>query len=399
MTDTATTQPKKTRSSRRPITKTGTSAEQAILGSGAGSDQIVDPLSIISKAALPDEITEDQIDRQFNQIEEDPGIIKGSVIRTDEDLMPGVTGTPFKMKLGKDAQTAIENLNEIAAKAVPHIRKVAIKKIARFNFKLGMERLTKEKLNLIPGTSHTWMCDKKGTDFITGFDTHPEDRKRLEKLMRVDLGPQSAYWSTLVFRLEDKEHGMIMNFDDPTLGPYYEVAYFGMLGSSLIANGLQEYRNGTKPAAEWYIEDKEAEAEAKQADMTHDIEAMELFSKLSFAKRRTVAKLIGPDAGLSAWGGSDKVVSTDLWEFIKKTPVNSKTFLDMARKNDIELEVRVIAADAIKLNVVRKNKAQEYFYADVTFGPTVDHIVQRIILPQYSNIRQAITNQIKIKNH
>jgi len=389
---------KKKAAPRRPAVKQA-SAEEAILGGGAGADQIVDPLSIISKAALPDDISDEEQDRIYNPIEKDPGVIdKASVIRTDEDLMPGVSGTAFKLKL-KPGSSGIEELNEIAAKAIPHIRKVAIKKIARFNFKLGMERLTKEKLNLIPGTSHTWQCDKKGTDFITGFDTHPEDRKRLERLMRADLGPQSAFWSTLVFRLEDKEHGMILNFDDPTLGPYYEVAYFGMLGSSLIANGYQEYKNGTKPAAEWYIEDKEAEAEAKQADMTHDIEAMELFAKLSFAKRRTVAKLIGPDAGLSAWGGSDKVVSTDLWEYIKKTSTNSKTFLDMARKNDIELEVRVIAADAIKLNVVRKNKAAEYFYADVTFGPTVDHIVQRIILPQYSNIRQAITNQIKIKNH
>ena len=398
MTDTATTQPKK-RPQRKPVSR-GATAEQKILGGDAGADQIVDPLSIISKAALPADISDEEQDRIYNPIEKDPGVIeKSSIIRTDEDLMPGVTGTAFKMKLNKPGVSGIEELNEIAAKAVPHIRKVAIKKIARFNFKLGMERLTKEKMNLIPGTSHTWQCDKKGTDFITGFDSHPEDRKRLERLMRVDLGPQSAYWSTLVFRLEDKEHGMILNFDDPTLGPYYETAYFGMLGSSLIANGYQEYKNGTKPAAEWYIEDKEAEAEAKQADMTHDIEAMTLFSNLSFAKRRTVAKLIGPDAGLSAWGGSDKVVSTDLWDYIKKTPASAKAFLDIARKNDIELEVRVIAEDAIKLNVVRKNKAQEYFYADVTFGPSKDHIVAKIILPQYSNIRQAITNQIKIKNH
>jgi hypothetical protein len=398
MTDT-TTQPKKKAPARRPAPK-GPSAEEAILGGNAGADQIIDPLSIISKAALPEDISDEEQDRMYNPIEKDPGVIeKSSIIRTDDDLMPGVTGTAFKAKFGKPTLSAIEELNEIAAKAVPHIRKVAIKKIARFNFKLGMERLTKEKMNLIPGTSHTWQCDKKGNSFVTGFDDHPEDRIRLEKLMRVDLGPQSAYWSTLVFRLEDKEHGMILNFDDPTLGPYYEVAYFGMLGSSLIANGYQEYKNGTKPAAEWYIEDKEAEAESKQADMTHDIEAMELFSKLSFAKRKSVAKLIGPDAGLSAYGGSDKVVSTDLWEYIKKKPENAKNFLNVARKNDTEIEVRVIAEDAIKLNIIRKNKSQEYFYTDVSFGPSKEHIIAKIILPQYSSVRQALMTQIKIKTH
>lgn len=396
MTDTAV----KKRPARKPAPKPGTSAEAAILGGGAGADQIIDPLSIISKAALPEEISDEEQDRIYNPLEKDPGVVdKASIIRTDEDLMPGVSGTAFKMKLTKPGLTNLEELNEIAAAAVPHIRKVAIKKIARFNFKLGMERLTKEKMNLIPGTSHTWQCDKKGTHFVTGFDKHPEDRKRLEKLLHVDLGPESAYWSTLVFRLEDKEHGMILNFDDPTLGPYYEVAYFGMLGSSLIANGYQEYKNGTKPAAEWYIEDKEAEAESKQADMTHDIEAMELFAKLSFAKRKSVAKLIGPDAGLSAYGGSDKVVSTDLWEYIKKKPENAKNFLTVARKNDTEIEVRVIAEDAIKLNIIRKNKSQEYFYTDVSFGPSKEHIVAKIILPQYSSVRQALMTQIKIKTH
>jgi len=387
-----TAKPKPSRKKSQPAV----SAEAAILGGAVGipskmaAEKIVDPISIISKAAIDEDITEDEIDRQFNDVERTANNPAPGVMQMPDDVLPTET-TMINRK------TTIDELNEIAAAARPNIRKVVIKKISRFKFKLGMERLTKENLNLIPGTAHSWVCDKKGNHFVTGFDNHPEDRARLEKILRVDLGPTSPYWSTLVFRLEDKEHGMILNFDDAQLGAYYETVYFAMLGSSLIANGYQEYKSGAKSTAEWFIEDKEAESEAKQADMTHDIEAMDMFKTMSFDKRRAVAKIIGPDAGISPWGGSDKVVSTDLWDFIKKNSINAKRFVDVASKNDIEIQARVVAKDAIKLNVIRKNKANEYVYADISFGPSEDHIVAKIALPQFSTIRQAILTQIQAK--
>lgn len=376
------------------------SAETMILGSDQALPRVVDPLEIISKAALGADIDEEKLDRQYNDVVEENVSNKPGLVLDPEHVLPGVTtktGAPIPKTFNK---TSLEELDEIAAVAtaeVKQIRKVVIKKINRFKFRLGLERITNDKMNLLPGTAHTWQCDKKGTDFITGLENRPEDRKRLERLLRVDLGPQSSYWANLTFRLEDKEHGMIMNFDDTALGPYYEVVYFGMLGSSIIAPSLQDYLSGKRPMAEWYIEDKEAEAEAKAASVTSDIEAMRAYDSMSFDRRRGIAKLLGPEVGNGAWGASDKVVGTELWDYIKKSSTNAAKFLDHARKNDAELNVRIMVSDAIKLNVIRKNKVREYQYGDVIFGPSEDNIIGRLILPQFSQVRQAIQAQITAK--
>lgn len=375
------------------------SAETMILSSNQPLEQVVDPISIISRAAIKaPEVEEDDVhDRQYNDVvDEKLGDGPGLVMAPD-NVLPGVTTKTGESIPRMTNRTVLEELDEIAVAAVPHIRKVVIKKINRFKFRLGLERITNDKMNLLPGTAHTWQCDKRGTDFITGLEGRPEDRKRLEKALRVDLGPQSPYWASLTFRMEDKEHGMIMNFDDPAMGAYYEVVYFGMLGSSIVASSLQEYSSGKKPTAEWYIEDREAEAEAKAAAVTSDIEAMRAYDSMSFDRRRGICKLIGPDVGNGAWGGSDKVVGTELWDYIKKSSKNAAIFLDYAKRNDVELNTRILVSDAIKLNVIRKNKAREYQYGDVIFGPSDDNIISRLVLPQFSPVRQAIQSQVTAK--
>lgn len=275
---------------------------------------------------------------------------------------------------------------------VPKIRKIAIKKIDRFNFKLGMER-SKEKYKLMPGVGHSWAPSKKGGDFLTGLENFPEERSRLEKALRVDLSPTSAYYATLSFRMEDKEHGQIMNFDDAQLGPYYEVVYYAMLASDLVANGLHEFKNGTKPFAEWYIENKEAESEMAQAEMTAEIEATNTFPTLSYAKRMDIAKLIG----LPVWGLSDKAASADLWKFIKVNSDNAKAFNQLASVKDTEFNVRVLVTTAIKYNVIRRNRANDYTFGSEVLGPTEDHIVSRLSVATNATLRIAIERQVKAK--
>lgn len=349
--------------------------------------------------------SEEDIDEQYgNHIEGN----KGNAANTSSDLGPGVSArpqaqAPVKPAPPENVAIATRNLPDEVALAIPTVRKVVIKKIERFKFKLNLE---KAKLNLLPGAGHTWVPDKRGNEFVTGFDTgkFDKEKERLEKVLRVSLGPDSKYWETLKFRIEDKEHGEILNFDDPQMGAYYEAVYFGMLGSSLIANGYQEYATGVKPYAEWYIENKEAEAEADQANMTAESTAFAAFTAMSYAKRRNSAKLLA----LPAWTGSDNVISKMLWDFLKGEPhpitkvkttsaQNCRDFNRIAQMHDTQIEISVLAMDAIKYNVIRKNRADEYYFADTAFGPTVDHIVQRLALPQYSEVRQALTNQLKLK--
>lgn len=290
------------------------------------------------------------------------------------------------------AMTAAPDVIKIEPVDIPHVRKVAVKKIDRFAFKLGLER-TKEKYKMMPGTGHTWAPAKKGNEFITGLEELPEKRRELEKALRVDLSPTSMYWATLTFKMEDKEHGQILNFDDKVMGPFYEVVYYAMLADELIANGLHEYKTGKKPFAEWYIENKEAEAEMNMAAMTAEIEATNQFPSLSYAKRHDIAKLLG----LPVWGVTERVASQELWNFIKANTDNAIAFNKLVALGATELVVRVLVKTAIKMNVIRRNRTNEYVFGAEVLGPTEDHIVVRLSIPTNATLRLAIERQLKAK--
>jgi hypothetical protein len=193
--------------------------------------------------------------------------------------------------------------------------------------------------------------------------------------------------------LEDKEQGQIMNFDDIQMGPYYEVVYYAMLESPLIANGYQEYKNGKKPFAEWYIENKEAEAEALQENMTHEMEASALFSEISLSKRHSIAKLLK----LNVWGVSEKVASVELWNYVKKDSDNAKEFKKLASMRPDELNVSVLVKNAIKLNVIRLDRKNDYCFANEVLGPSEEMIVNKLLVATNSPLRAAVARQVDAK--
>lgn len=385
---------------RGPKTKqNGTATSAGILGAtgaGTNSEPLKSPLEIINQATPDNFQDEDDYDNELNPIEDD---LKDSTLLDHNDFAKTVNGNKLPGVTTRAEQPVKFNKESLVLEdenlpALPPIRKVVLRKIDRYVFKLGMERL-KEKISLIPGVSHTFVCDMKGDEYVTGLEGRDEDRKRLEKALRRDLSPKSAFWGELSFRMEDKEHGQILNFDDPQLGARNEAVYFAMLGSSIIANGYQEYSTGSKPAAEWFIEDKEAEAETKQKEMSWELEASNKFQEISDVKKKGAAKLLG----LSAFtNNSPKVYTSELWQFIKKNPENAKAFLDLMKKHETEFNVRVEVADSIRLNILRKNRAAEYFIGDVVLGPNIDQIVSKLALPQYAEVRDAIKNQLEKKN-
>ena len=395
---TTTAAPPKKRGPRvKTANNSGTSA--SILGqtgAGTNSEPVKSPLEIINQATPDNFLDEEDFDAQLNPIEAET---KDSTLLDQNDFantikgnkLPGVTTRAEQpIKFNKQALS----LEDEELPPLPQIRKVVLRKIDRYVFKLGMEKL-KEKISLIPGVSHTFVCDMKGDEYVTGLEGRDEDRKRLERALRRELHAKSSFWGELSFRMEDKEHGQILNFDDPQLGARNEAVYFAMLGSSIIANGYQEYSTGIKPFAEWFIEDKEAEAETKQKEMTWELEASNKFQEISDVKKKGAAKLLG----LSAFtNNSPKVYTSELWQFIKKGPENAKAFLDLMKKHETEFNVRVEVADAIRLNVLRKNRAAEYFIGDVVLGPNIDQIVSKLALPQYAEVRDAIKNQLDKKN-
>lgn len=391
------------------------------------TDEIVTPFNIINQAAVMENFTKPQhafqdLEHEVNDLsEEDAEALRKETRRSErlpDDLGPGVTrreaaqtrqqapGVEYADDQNVRSAGRVrvnlteEDLAPIPA-AIPQIRKVVLRKLNRYEFRLGMEKVQNEQLNLVPGVGHTFVPDMKGNEYVTGFDSRPEERTRLEKMLRVNLSATSSYWANLTFRMEDKPHGQILNFDDPVMGGKNEVIYFAMLGSSIIANGYEEYRNGNKPNAEWFIEDREAEAEYTQQQMTHEIEATNVFQEISAHKKRGIAKLLG----LQAWGTSDKVVSADLWKFIKApgddkkiTGANAKRFLELTRIHDTELNVSVLVKDCMQLNILRKGRGGEFMVGDVALGASAEKVVSKLSLPQYADVREALQNQLRNKN-
>lgn len=391
----------------------------SILQQATAAEPEVSPLEIIRRASLPKNIKSDEeFEHSLNPIDES-GEQDEEAFDDDLDLnedlqqqpakrserLPGVaTRKPHEKQRPQPRQESlpleadnIESMDGDLTEDIPEaprVRKVVIKKIPKQMFRLGLEK-TKENLQMLPGTAHGWVCDKRGDEYLTGFDSglYEADRKRLEKDLRVNLSSKSAFWGTLNFRMEDKEHGQMLNFDDPKMGAYNEVVYFGMLGSSLIAHGLQEWKTGKKPNADWYIEDKEAEAEMKQLEISYDMEASNHFQQISASKKSDVGKLLG----LPVWNASEKVVNSLLWDFIRKSPQNAKDFIERVSQNNVRFNVEVLVKDAINFNIIRRNRNKEYVFGDVVLGNDLQSAANKLVLGQFADVRAGIQSQLKGK--
>jgi hypothetical protein len=276
---------------------------------------------------------------------------------------------------------------------------VTLRKITKFTKRLGLEQ-TAENFQLVPGTAQTFVPFMNGENYITGLEDKPELRKKLEKALNTDLGPRSPFYEELRFRMEDREHGQQIVIEEGFSGARMEVIYHAMIASPIIANGLQEYADGTKPMADWYIENREAEAESDQKDIDLELSAIEMFKNMSDTRRSQLSKILG----LKVWGLSPDLTKSMLWKYIK-TPDKSnhgvsamKKFLKEAEKNDTEIVVKALAQDAIQYNIIRKNGAGDFVYGDENLGSTLEGIEQRIMSPRNIQLRSGIEEKVNLKS-
>jgi hypothetical protein len=376
------------RPSSRKNTESQKGAQNPHLETEESDEPVLSPFEIMNKAInkLPVFNEPEQMEDQFNHIEPET---KSSMIRTEEDLLPGRTGRTGGLTDLID--------DDILEEARPHIRMVAIKKYNRNNFRLGLER-SAEKYNKLPGTRYGFTVDRVGNKFKTGLQDKPEVRKRLEKALGVNLGDESKYWESFVFNIEDKQHGHLLNFDDRQFGPYNEMVYYAMTDSSTVAVGLHGIKD--KKDAEWYIEDKEAEAVMFEKEMDYDLEASEIFGSLNTTRLRGIGKL----AGLAVHNVKAAVVKTEVFKWLRAKDAtnanspNAKAFLQYAKMGDSEFAVRVVVNDAVRLNVIRKNKTGDYIYGQEILGHDVDQVVGKLKQATNSHMRMGIESQVEAKS-
>lgn len=273
---------------------------------------------------------------------------------------------------------------------------VIVRKIQRFGFRLGMER-TEEKYQLAPGTGQTFQPWKRGDRFLTGqIATDTALRQRLESILGVDLNDKSLYYENVTYRMEDRPNGQILAIEDDYSGAYMEVIYHCMIASPLVANGMQEYSSGKKPEAEWYIENREAEAEAKQKVMSDEMEAFSLFNQMSPTRRIALAKILG----MGVWGLSEAVIKGLLWDYLKKGEKGVSVvgrFITEATRNDRTIVTKALIMDAIHYNVFRLNNARDYVYGDEAMGATLQAVEEKLLSPKNASLRVAVEEKVNLK--
>lgn len=278
-----------------------------------------------------------------------------------------------------------------------------LKKIQKNTFRLGMEKSESQE-QLMPGSAHTFQPFRIGDNFLTGLDNPKmlETKQRLAKILGKNLDSSSLFYEELSFRMMDRPDGQTVVMDDTELGAKHELMYYCMLASPLVANGLDEYTGGKKPHAEWYIENIEGEAENKAELINTEIEAYGLFTTMPLETKAGICKLFG----IKAWGLSPTVITTTLWELIKNGDartlnINAKEavnkFIMYAKLPSGELRVKVLVEDAINFHVLRTNKQQDYVYGDEILGGSKDAVVDKLLNPRNSGIRQSLADKVSFK--
>ncbi len=275
---------------------------------------------------------------------------------------------------------------------------LVLRKIPKGSFRLGLER-QEDSPQLMPGAIHKFEPFMQGNQYLTDLSKNPKDRERLEKILRVDLSPTSDYYATITYQMYDRPHGQFMVFDDSANGAYEEVVYNCMIASPLVANGIHEYRSGKKPMAEWYIENKEAEAivEGQKVDM--ELKMFEVLALMPDSRRIEIAKIMRlPDAHT----GSPLLIKTELYKVLKSgnklmtTQTAVERFLTINSWDPQRIVVAALVEDAENLNIIRLTKTKDWAYADQILGASKEEVVSFLMSPKSSSIRESIVNKVTL---
>jgi hypothetical protein len=270
--------------------------------------------------------------------------------------------------------------------------RVILKPIQQQKFRLGLEN-TKEGFLRVPGVKYTWEPSIVGNAHKTGLD-----RLSSAQIAQLEAGIgrklDSDFYTELSYRMDaSNPNGHHMDLSRAT----EKIVYLAMLESHLIAEGLIQKQNGSKPEAEWYIENLEAEAEMKQKEHDKFRQVFMAYENMSDRKKVAFAKIMN----VAVRGLSPAVAATKLWEMLleKKTGYQKvwARFIDMASWGDDKINVFEEVKDAIASNLIRKNAAQDYIYGEEVLGSTEDQVISKLLQNENAGLRVAIKSKLMIR--
>lgn len=271
-----------------------------------------------------------------------------------------------------------------------------LRKIPKGNFRLGLEK-QEDNPQLMPGAVHKFEPFMQGNSYLTALANKPADRERLEAILMVDLKPESPFYATVTYIMNDRPHGQFMVLDNSANGAYEEVVFNCMIASPLVANGIHEYRSGKKPMAEWYIENKEAEAIVESNKVDVELKMFETLALMPDSRRVEIAKIMRlPDAHT----GSPTLIKTELYKVLKSgnklmTAQSAvEKFLMISAWDPQRIVVATLVEDAENFNIIRLTKTKDWSYADQILGASKDEVVQFLMAPKSSQIRESISSKV-----
>ena len=269
---------------------------------------------------------------------------------------------------------------------------VRVRRIPPFKFRLGLEKQP-EQYNAMPGAIYRWEPTRVGDQYLTGLEDKPELRAALEKATRYNLAPDSEFYQNLSYKLEDKPKGKLMNLTDPQMGYFNQIVLFAMVASPLVAGTLDDYNNGTKPHAAWYVENKEAESLRKIDAISKEQEAYDTYKAMPNTKKVRVAKVLG----VEIYGLSDAAAGAELWDYIKTNSDNAKAFLEVAGKPEEYILAAALLNEAIRYNIVRRNSNRELEFRRQPIGGSESQAIGFLMHHANRMTYLEIDKEIKIK--
>lgn len=210
--------------------------------------------------------------------------------------------------------------------------------------------------------------------------TREEAAKFEEELQKQpgSLSPSSEFWQTFFIRVGNKD--VYLNTDDAN----DRLKYYFAKSHKRVANGFSD----NNPTADFVLINKESEAQQTNKYNQVKRRAIKEFDKLSTADMKKVLRLFGHRSD----NISTELVETKLYDLVEKEPIK---FLERWVENK-RRETEFLVQEAVGKNVIRRNKSEYKYGADV-IGHTLEDTISYLDSPEHRDLKAIIINEVNAK--
>lgn len=235
-------------------------------------------------------------------------------------------------------------------------------------------------------------------------------RKKLEKMLSLDLSPRSRYWNhALAQNPDDFNHVQPVKLIDSInvfdlSVPIKELQFAWLRVHPTIASSLMAYRNGEYPSnTQWYVADEAMENEILFKKKENVNKAVIAFSNMTPEKRKKVARLMGFPISENTL---DSVVYNTVDSALKKEEMEVGQFKGLSSLqlfnrimslNDKTLEIKDVVRQAIEHSIYRVNAAGRVYQGQNEVAESEESLVIRLSDEKNQEEYILLNDQLKSK--